>query len=557
MSVSMKEDGDHNRYEFIVNAASELLTLIDSHYVYNEANRAYCVAHGKERSEIVGHSVADVWGEEVFQTNIKPQIDSCLKGEKHFYTNYYKFGSLGDRFMEVSYHPYESIPGQVTHCVVVSHDVTELVAKEHLMKKMNDDLEVRVRERTLEVENSNKDLLREIDSRGKYEREIANAHLKLRQIIDSIQTIIISTNLDLTIVRWNPMAEKFLLLPLRHTVGKKLPLLPISWDKEIIENGIKECSEKLVSVPLKEITIKGNDDQLRILGLSINPIFDYLKANTGFLLWGTDITEKKNLEFQILQSQKLESIGQLAAGVAHEINTPMQYIGDNLQYMKKKFGTLSTAFGQTAPVNTVILKEFPKAIDEAIEGVSRVTKIIRSMREFSHPGQEKQAMADINMAIDSTINISRNEWKYSAEMVFQPDPSLPNILCNSGELNQVFLNIIINATHAIQEKQERSGNKDKGTITIRTKYGDNYVAVQITDTGNGIPEKAQSRIFDPFFTTKAIGKGTGQGLFIARKVVAEKHGGSLTFTTIEGVGTTFNIILPVAGKPPVENKKAV
>jgi PAS domain S-box-containing protein len=552
----MDGNGEHNWFEFIVNASSELLSLIDSEYVYNEANLAFCNAHGKERHEIVGHTAESVWGPDVFQTQIKPHIDKCFQGKKVIVTGTFKFGVFGKRLMEINYHPYDGGSGHVTHCVVASHDVTELKLKEQLLQKLNEGLEARVRERTRQVESSNNDLLKEIRVRGKYEKEIVNAHLRLRQVIDSIQTIIIHLNLDQTVVRWNPMAEKYLLLPLGHTAGKRLSVLPISWDKELIEEGIDICRVKQTSVRLKEITIKGQDEKIRILGLNINPIVDSLNKINGFLLWGTDITDMKNLEFQVLQSQKLESIGQLAAGVAHEINTPMQYIGDNLEYIRKAFGQIREELSRRLPGSIGDLGEIPSAINEAIEGVTRVTKIVRSMREFSHPGQEKQAVADINLGIESTINVSRNEWKYWADLVFQPDTTLPGILCNSGELNQAFLNIIINAAHAIHEKQASTVDKKKGRITIRTKRSENDIVIEIEDTGGGIPENIRNKIFDPFFTTKVKGKGTGQGLFIARKAIMENHGGSLSFNVQDNIGTTFVITLPISGRPPLNKQDA-
>ncbi len=281
-----------------------------------------------------------------------------------------------------------------------------------------------------------------------------------------------------------------------------------------------------------------------------------------------DITERNQLREQLLQAQKLESVGQLAAGIAHEINTPTQYIGDNVRFLKDTFQDLKSllaSFQQllaSAKDNTLsdeivqkveetlkdidadyLLEEIPKAIDQTLEGVTRVSTLVNAMKEFSHPGTKEKIMLDLNHAIDCTITVARNEWKYVADLETDFDPSLPPISCLPGEFNQVILNLIVNAAHAIAEAIAKGG-PERGKITVRTRNCQEGVEIRIQDTGLGIPKKIRSRIFDPFFTTKEIGKGTGQGLAIARSVVVDKHNGSILFETEEGKGTTFVIRLP-------------
>ncbi len=289
------------------------------------------------------------------------------------------------------------------------------------------------------------------------------------------------------------------------------------------------------------------------------------------LLQGTvrDITEQKSLELQLTQARKLEAVGQLAAGIAHEINTPIQYVGDNNQFMSEAFGHFMkliqlyeqlaerTTSGQNCDdliqtINTAIedadfeylKEEIPQAIEQTIEGVNRISEIVRSMKEFSHPGVKEKIAVDINRAIENTLTVSRNEWKYLAEIETDLDPSLPLILCFPGELNQVFLNIIINAAQAIAEKHD-SPTTEKGIIRIITRVHNKHMEIRISDTGPGIPEAIQPRIFDPFFTTKEVGKGTGQGLAISRSIIVEKHQGKLDFKTDPRKGTTFIIQLPI------------
>lgn len=290
----------------------------------------------------------------------------------------------------------------------------------------------------------------------------------------------------------------------------------------------------------------------------------------GLLL---DITDRKNLETQLLHSQKLESVGQLAAGIAHEINTPTQYVGDNTRFLQDAFGDLLRVLGtyarlleaaQNQSVTPEMLgeveaavrdadleylgEEIPKAIEQALEGLQKISKIVGAMKEFSHPGGEEKETMDLNRVIETTITVARNEWKYVAEVVTDFAENLPALQCYPGELGQVFLNLIVNAAHAIADVVG-DGSDGKGTITLRTRQVENTVEVCISDTGAGVPEPVRDKIFDPFFTTKEVGKGTGQGLAIARSVIVDKHGGALGLESESGRGATFVICLPLDQQP--------
>ncbi len=284
-----------------------------------------------------------------------------------------------------------------------------------------------------------------------------------------------------------------------------------------------------------------------------------------------DIRQLKETEKALSQAQKLESIGQLAAGIAHEINTPTQYIGDNTRFLKEAFKDLNRFITKynllkqqcndnsaahfirdlddfSAEIDLDYLKEeIPKSIDETLGGIEGVAKIVRSMKEFSHPGIKEKTFIDLNHAIDSTITVSSNEWKYVAEMETDFDSALPMVDCLPGEINQVILNIIINAAHAIGDVLGEN-SAEKGRIKVKTLHRKDWAEIRISDSGSGIPKDVQTKIFDPFFTTKAIGKGTGQGLAIAHDIIVNKHNGTISFETIEGEGTTFIIRLP-ATKP--------
>jgi len=281
--------------------------------------------------------------------------------------------------------------------------------------------------------------------------------------------------------------------------------------------------------------------------------------------------ELQNSQAQILQQEKMVSVGQLAAGIAHEINTPTQFIGDNIRFLQDAFTDINrltdnydTYFSAVKAehetedlLNAIettkdeidlsyLKEEIPLAIHQALEGVERVAKIVRAMKEFSHPGTEGKTLVDLNRAIESTITVARNEWKYVAEMETEFDATLPPVPCFPGDINQVILNMIVNAAHAIGEAVG-DGSTGNGTIRISTHRNGDFVEIQISDTGNGIAEGIRNRIFDPFFTTKAVGKGTGQGLAIAYSVIVDKHGGDLNVESEVGKGTCFSIRLPLNG----------
>ena len=297
------------------------------------------------------------------------------------------------------------------------------------------------------------------------------------------------------------------------------------------------------------------------------------KGETGGRVVGValDISDRKKLELELRQAQKLESVGRLAAGVAHEINTPIQFVGDNVHFLHDamveftglfpKYREIVQALAQASPDHPLLesiaqaeasadldymLDNVPRAIDRSIEGLSRVADIVRSMKAFAHPDTKEMTAIDLNQAITSTLTIARNEYKTVAD-VTTSFGEIPHVTCHVGEVNQAILNIVVNAAHAIEDVVK--GTTQRGTIAVKTWCEGDCVHVSISDTGGGIPDEVAVRIFEPFFTTKGVGKGTGQGLPIARSVVRDKHGGDLTFQSQPGKGTTFFIRLPVKGKP--------
>ncbi len=401
------------------------------------------------------------------------------------------------------------------------------------------------------------------------EEALLAAHRANKLLIATIPSILIGVDAAGRITQWNPAAERTFGIDAKTVMGRPFVECGILWHMMEIEELVTECVERGESRRLDDVFFVRPDGREGMLGITLTPVgADGERA--GFVLLASDITDRRHLESQLSQAQKLESIGQLAAGIAHEINTPTQYVGDNTRFLEEAFsdlfnlldrfrGLLDAARAGAVSPEVVeateaamedadldyLNEEIPNAIRQSLEGIERVTQIVAAMKEFSHPGQAEKQPTDINRQIESTVTVSRNEWKYVAELTTDLDPSLPPVPCLASELNQVFLNIIVNAAHAIREVVGESG--EKGRITVTTRLHGPWVEIRIADTGSGIPDHARAKVFDPFFTTKEVGKGTGQGLAIAHSVVVDKHQGTLSFETEMGKGTVFVIRLPVSG----------
>ncbi len=408
---------------------------------------------------------------------------------------------------------------------------------------------------------------RDITAQKHAEAALREAHRQTALLLAAIPSILIGLDPQFRISWWNTAAEQTFGMTADEAMGRPLSDCGSVWAAGVLSEGLLRSRSTGDVVRLDDLPFQTAMGGERLVGITINPMQDEAGRLHGFLVLGADVTERRHLERQLTQAQKLESIGQLAAGIAHEINTPTQYIGDNTRFLQDAFGDLAelihqyTALGQAVrrgrPVEallqeietraqaidvTYLLEEIPNAIVQSLEGIERVSTIVRAMKAFSHPGGEDMTPLDLNSAIENTITVARNEWKYVADVVTDFDPTLPPVPCFPGELNQVILNMIVNAAHAVADTVETSG---RGIITLTTCQHDNWAEIRIADTGTGIPENIRHKIFDPFFTTKEVGKGTGQGLAIAHDVIVKKHGGTIAFDTVMGQGTTFTLRIPL------------
>jgi PAS domain S-box-containing protein len=396
-------------------------------------------------------------------------------------------------------------------------------------------------------------------------RELASSREQYRLIAETTRAI--PFELDLAHGRFTyigPQAQKMLGFPearLKES-GFLDVLLPRTRESNM-RHQLDECMpgtfEALCSV------VTGDDRVVELRWTVSCDLVDDKRFLRGLMI---DVTEARRMVRELAQGQKLESVGRIAAGVAHEINTSVQFISDSVRFVRHALkdvphaladyralaaGALSgqdvTASAKKAAETDesadvdYFLKNAPEALDRALDGIGRVGSIVRSMTEFAYPDSHTKADIDLNRAIRTTLNMARNEYKSVAELETHFG-DVPAVFCHAGDINQVVLNLLLNAAHAIGDVVEGTGAK--GRIVVRTRTIGGYVEISINDTGDGIPEDVRGRIFEPFVTTKEIGRGTGQGLALSRGIVVDKLKGSLHFETETGKGTTFYIRLPVS-----------
>jgi PAS domain S-box-containing protein len=515
-------------YESFIDAMPIFVVGLDIEGRINAASPFFLDTCGYTRDEIIGQDWLDTFIREKDRDTIRIAFRECL--EKGLYPHHENviFTKSGDEkyvaWTNVALH---NINGNTTGTLSIGQDMTE---------------------------------------RRRLEKALRMSELKFRSIFESSVVGMFQTTPDGRFIAVNHA--------LANMYGFESPEELITAIMNIGEQHYvnPEDRKRLMELYKKDGQVRGFEARVlrkdqSVLWVDING--RAVKDDNGQVLFyeGTaiDITKRKMLETQIIQTRKLESIGQLASGIAHEINTPTQYIGDNIHFLKDAFNDilvlldeysalLDAARRDTITDNLMarveatamkidlpyFTKEIPKAISQSLDGVGRVSKIVGAMKDFSRPGIQQKTLANINKAIENTLIVSRSEWKYVADVVTDFDSSLPLVPCLYGEFMRATLNIIVNAAQAIQEK-----GGEKGTITITTRADDHWAEISFRDNGPGIPDHIKPRIFDPFFTTKEVGKGTGQGLAIAHSVIVGNHEGTLTCESELGKGATFVIRLPL------------
>lgn len=444
----------------------------------------------------------------------------------------------------------------------LTHAINKAIEKQELINlatNYQELFEKGLKEKTYEL-NQQINLLQQA------EQQILQAKQEWENTIDSIQEIVALYDKNHQLIRYNSSLSEIYPLSDDNNNGEITCLFLNNCTNEnncphsrVIKSGIPETI-------LHEHNATGRTFEAQVLPYKIN------QKVTGTILVAKDITaikaaqnEQERLQTRLLQAQKLESVGQLASGIAHEINTPTQYVSSNLDFLNEAYDEISELLNQitdcveqgsdstSEKISKLIeeadldylREEVPSAIKQSSEGANRIRSIVLAMKEFSHPGSKQKEPADINKIITTTITVARNEWKYVSNVTTDLDPDLPAVNCLTDEVGQVILNLLVNAAQAIGEKLGRTPTGDKGAIHISTVQKNKQVIISINDNGPGIPKEIIDKVFDPFFTTKEVGKGTGQGLAIAHDVIYEKHGGTMEVTSNRDKGTTFTISLPI------------
>jgi PAS domain S-box-containing protein len=478
----------------------------------------------------LGTSILECMTVPVDRDTARRNLDRSLAGESFTQEAFSGEESLARRYFEVSHAPLRDAGGDVTGAVMVATDQTGRRAAEVALRKSEATFRA--------ITGSAQDAIVMINQAG----EISFWNRSAERVFGWAATEAMGRNLHdlLAPERFRPSHHQayptFQAIGTGAAVGRTIELF----------GQRKDGTEVPVELSLSSVQLDGAWHAIGIL---------------------RDVTQRRQTESQLAQAQKMESIGQLAAGIAHEINTPTQYIGDNTRFLLDAFTSLGglleryrgiipvlgefrpdlqqeIAVAENAADLAYLLEEVPRAIAQSQDGVQRVTQIVRAMREFSHPGSQEKKLVDLNHAIETTRLVARNEWKYTAEFEVDLDPGLPPAWCHAGEINQVLLNLVINAAQAISACGDRPDGS-RGRIRVTTRHAGEWAEIRVSDTGCGVPEAVRDRIFDPFFTTKEPGKGTGQGLALAYQAVVKRHGGSITFESEVGRGTTFIVRLPL------------
>jgi PAS domain S-box-containing protein len=575
-------------WEATFDAVTDMIILTDTEGRVVRCNQSTVGYLNRPYSQILGTAISMLF---FGSSEVDPQIFESVSHEVQFP------GMQG--WFDINTYPL-FVQDVRSGSVHVIKDITErqqsqetLRNNQEELRRINDELENRVRQRTLELIQTNQDLQHEVGEREKIQGMLAKERDLLAITLLSIRDSVISTDKNGMITLFNKAAETATGITKEEALGKLFnDVIQI-----IDEKTNQVCPDPLSLLLARQadqglsayLTLLSRSGDRLLISCSSAPVKDEENALVGYVMVIDDITEQTRIEAQLVLSQKMESVGRLAAGIAHEINTPMQYVGDNTHFLNDAFQSILQVFqgheevmqhmGQNSPEQMrqdmenlrqmrlsadleFYLSEIPSAVQQSLEGIDRVRKIVMAMKAFSHPTNKEKKPNDINQGIDTTITISRSEWKYQADMEVDLEPNLPLVSCDIDEINQVFLNMIVNSAQAIQELAQRGGPK-KGVIRITTRSRDGEVVITLSDTGAGISQANLNRIFDPFFTTKKMGMGTGQGLSLAHNIIVNQHKGKISVESELDKGTTFTIVLPTVdpnvsvGEDAVEEGEAM
>lgn len=506
----------------------ECVSITDSEDCILFVNSAFLRTYGYDERELLGRSIRIVRGADPrLEGGVEQILAGTLAGGWHGHL--WNRRKNGTEFpISLSTAVVRDEAGAPVALIGVARDLTERLRAEEQLRQSE--------RKYRNLYESMTDAFAQIDMSGRLQ-EFNQSFQRLLGY--SREELLIRGCHDLTPPRWRELEARIV-------------------EQQVLARGYSEVYEK---------DLQKKDGTVFPVEMRLVLIRDEGGQPTGMWAIVRDISERKALEWELHQAQRLESVGQLAAGIAHEINTPIQYVGDNIRFLADAFNSHQAALqkyeelrkaAEAGAVSAPLLdqlretlrdadweyfsEEIPKAVAQSLDGVERVANIVRAMKEFAHPGRKEKAAADLNHALANVLIVARNALKYVAD-VETDYGDLPPVMCHINDLNQVFLNLLINAADAIRDVMKKT--EKRGAIRVVTRAAPDRVTIRISDTGCGIPENIRCKVFDPFFTTKEVGRGSGQGLAIARSTVVEKHGGSISFEPNGEQGTTFIITLPL------------
>ena len=519
--------------QFIANAADQLLTMIDRNYVYESVNQAYCRARGQQREDIIGQRVSRVWGDTQFNTIIKPKLDNCFAGNVTTSEDWFKFDGRELRCYQVTYNPYRNDRDEITHAVVVTHDITARKHAEAGMKQANDRLERRVEQRTEALEQANDQLRSEIEERKRAEKALRESEDRYRSV---------SRDMPAMVCRYLPSGRlTFANLRFRQHFkiadgtlsSKRIFDFFSTSEQDQLKKRLRQLRPDKPMVIYEQHTLSEAGETLWRQWTD-RALFDEKGRAMEYQSVSIDITEKKNVENKLHQAQKMEAIGTLAGGIAHDFNNLLMGIQGNISLMY-----LDVESGHPLYDNI-------RSIEQLVDSGANLT---RQLLGFARGGKYVVKPVNLNDVVAKTADLfGRTRKSIRIHQTYAPD--LCMVSADRGQIEQVMINLYLNAWQAMNEKgdlylETRNVTIDENFVKpFKVAYGD-YVRVAVTDTGKGIDPSISHRIFDPFFTTKEFGCGSGLGLASVFGIV-KNHGGIVDFENNAGSGTTFSVYLPVS-----------
>jgi len=519
--------------QFIANAADQLLTMIDRNYIYESVNQAYCRARGQRHEDVVGKSVASVWGQSQFDSIIKPKLDNCFAGHVTTSEDWFKFDGRELRCYQVTYNPYRDDGGQVTHAVVVTHDITARKHAEAGMKKANDRLERRVQQRTEALEQANNQLRNEIEERKRAEKALRESEDRYRSVSRDMPAMVCRylPNGDLTFANIR-FKNHFQLADETIADGNVFAFFP---DPE--RQRMKKRLQRLRSgkpMSISEQCTRTETGSILWQQWIDRALFDEQGNAREYQSIIIDITEKKDVENKLQQAQKMEAIGTLAGGIAHDFNNLLMGIQGNISLIYLDVDHRHPLY------------ENVHSIEQLVDSGANLT---RQLLGFARGGKYVVKPVNLNDVVSETAALfGRTRKSIRIHEIYEPDVRL--VSADRGQIEQVLINLYLNAWQAMSEKGDLYLEIQNVTIDekfvkpFEISYGD-YVRVSVTDKGRGIDPSISHRIFDPFFTTKEFGCGSGLGLASVFGIV-KNHDGIVDFESHPGRGTTFSVYLPVS-----------